>query len=84
MTKIVVAKLARKRPGGRRSRLATRHIRGPNGKRLPLFAVDSKDNNFDDDLTRAFTLNVERARQANTAMFGSPEGLPKKAVRKRK
>jgi hypothetical protein len=89
MTKVVVAKITRKKHT-ERSRVATRHVRGSNGKQFALFAVDSNDDNFDDDLTRVFELNVALARQANTAMFGSPDGLRKssaslhKAVRKRK
>lgn len=51
-----------------------RHVRGPTGRDIELFAVDSNDDNFDSDLTRVFKLNISRVREANTTIFGSPDG----------
>jgi hypothetical protein len=57
-----------------KSAIYTRHVHGPKGERMDIFDIDSNDDNFDDDLTRVFSLNIARARQANTAIFGSPDG----------
>lgn len=90
MTKVIVTKITKKKLGGQSSRLRTKRIIGPNGKPFSLYAVDSNDDNFDNDLMHVFTLNVAKAREANTAMFGSPDGPMraakkfKKAARKRK
>jgi hypothetical protein len=59
----------------------TKHVRGPKGKQVKLFAVDSNDDNFDEELTHVFRLNIASARQANTAIFGSPDG-PKKSAKR--
>jgi hypothetical protein len=52
----------------------TKRLPGPGGGHVKLFVIDSNDDNFDDELTRVFTLNIDSARQANTAIFGSPDG----------
>lgn len=88
MTKVVVTKMTRKKLS-RSSRLKSKRVAGSYGKPLSLYVVDSNDDNFDDDLTHVFTLNVAKARQANTALFGSPDGplsskKAKKAARRRK
>lgn len=64
----------------------TTHVRGPKGKQLKFFTVNSSDKNFDDALTRVFRWNIASARQANTTIFGSPDGPVKaqKSARKLK
>jgi hypothetical protein len=52
----------------------TKRVPGPNGRQVKLYVVDSNDDNFDDELIRVFSLNIDSARQANTAVFGSPDG----------
>jgi hypothetical protein len=67
-----------------RTVVQTKRVRVPDGKEATLFVVDSNDDNFDDELTHVFRLNIDSARQANTAIFGSPDGpvkLPGKAQR---
>jgi hypothetical protein len=75
MTKVMVAKITRKKLGGRSSRPTTKHIRGANGKPVSIYAVDSNDDNFDSDLTYVFTRNVAKARRENKRLFGSADGL---------
>lgn len=84
MAKVRIAALAKRatRTTKRHKRVVhTTHVRGPGGKQLKLFAVDSSDENFDDDLAHVFSLNITSAREANTALFGSPDG-PGKSVGK--
>jgi len=72
VAKFKVAKVAAKEKARLRGgRVKTKHIAG---RRVIL--VDSNDDNFEDDLTRAFIRNIKQVRQANTAMFGSPDGPP--------
>jgi hypothetical protein len=66
-----------------KSAIQTRCVLGPKGKPLELFDIDSNNDNFEDDLTRVFSLNIARARRANTAIFGSPDG-PKGPVKIKK
>ena len=42
---------------------------------MDQFWVDLNSKTFADDLTSVFVGNVARARQANTAAFGSPDGF---------
>ena len=84
MARVRIASVA-KTTGKKRSKSAVhkRHVHGPAGKPVELFAIDSRDDNFEDDLTRVFSLNIARARRANTAIFGSPDG-PKGPAKNKK
>ena len=85
MTKVMVKKIKdRKLAGGAGRRLATKRIRDKAGKEYSIFVVDSSDVNFDNDIAHAFALNVSRARQANTELFGSPDGFLKPTVKFKK
>ena len=77
MAKVRIASLGKKAARAAKSNKSlvhTKRMRGPKGKQVKLFVVDSNDDNFDDELTHVFSLNIGRARQANTALFGSPDG----------
>jgi hypothetical protein len=67
-----------KTTGKKRSKSAVHkryvYAHGPKSKPMELFDIDSNDDNFEDDLTRVFSLNIARARKANTEIFGSPDG----------
>jgi hypothetical protein len=84
MARVRIASVA-KPTGKKRSKTAIhkRRVQGPSGKPVELFDIDSNDTNFEDDLTRVFSLNIARVRQANTAIFGSPDG-PKGPVKNKK
>jgi hypothetical protein len=74
--------LAPKDGARRRGTIAKRRLRSPDGKLVEQFWVeqfwiDANSKTFHDDLTRVFTINVTRARRANTAAFGSPDGFRK-------
>jgi hypothetical protein len=58
-----------------KSAIQKRYVHGPKGKPLELFGIESNNDNFEDDLTRVFSLNIARVRKDNTAIFGSPDGL---------
>ena len=77
MVKLVVAKVAPKNGKRRRRAVSQRRVRDQNGEFMTQFWVDTNSPTFDDDLTSVFKGNVTRARQANTYMFGSPEGFRK-------
>ena len=74
VVKVVVAKLASKK-GKRRRAVAKRRTLRPDGRFVDQFWVDLNSKTFADDLISVFVDNVERARQANTAIFGSPDGI---------
>jgi hypothetical protein len=76
-----VGKTVRKKRS--KSAIHTRRVHGPKGELVELFDIDSNDDNFEDDLTQVFSLNIARVRQANTAIFGSPDG-PKGPVKNKK
>jgi hypothetical protein len=77
MVRVVTRKLAPKKGTRRRHAVAKRLVRGPDGEFMEQFWVDANSKTFHDDLTRVFQKNVGRAREANTAAFGSPDGFPK-------
>jgi hypothetical protein len=77
VVKIVTRRLAPKNGARRRGALAKRRLRGPDGSTVEQFWIDANSKTFRDDLTRVFTINVTRARRANTAAFGSPDGFRK-------
>jgi hypothetical protein len=77
VVKVVTRRLTPKNGARRRGAIAKRRLRGPDGKLVEQFWIDANSKTFDDDLTRVFTINVTRARQANTAAFGSPDGFRK-------
>jgi hypothetical protein len=66
-----------------KSAIHKRHVHGAKGEQVELFDIDSNDDNFEDDLTQVFSLNIARVRQANTAIFGSPDG-PKGPAKNKK
>jgi hypothetical protein len=84
MARVRIASLG-KATGKKRGKsvIQKRYVHGPKGKPLELFGIDSNDDNFEDDLTRVFSLNIARARKANTEIFGSPDG-PKGPVKIKK
>jgi hypothetical protein len=74
MTKVVVAKVHSPAPKRRKTAVAKKFARGPRGRRPAAYTVDSTSKTFDGDLVRVFESNVAAARQANTEIFGSPDG----------
>lgn len=74
MTKVVVARVRSPAPKRGKSTVAKKLVRRPNGQRAAVYTVDSTSKTFDRDLVRVFESNVAAARQANTRIFGSPDG----------
>jgi hypothetical protein len=74
MTEVIVGKIRSRAPKRRKSAVAKKMVRAPNGRRTAVYTVDSTSKTFDGDLVRAFESNVAAARQANTKIFGSPDG----------
>jgi hypothetical protein len=72
MTRVKTAKMTAKKPVRRST--AKRISRPANGRRAAIYTLDSTSKSFDSDLVRVFKANVTRARAANTAIFGSPDG----------
>jgi hypothetical protein len=74
MTKVIVAKMRSHTAKRRKSAMAKKRVRGPNGQLATVYTVDSTSKTFDGDLVRVFESNVAAAHQANTRIFGSPDG----------
>jgi hypothetical protein len=70
MTRVKIAKVNKP---ARRSTVK-KVVRALNGRRAMAYEIDSTSKNFDADLISVFKSNVTRARHANTAIFGSPDG----------
>jgi hypothetical protein len=79
MVKVIVAKGGPRRSTPKQGAIAKRRVRAANGKLVTHFWVNTNSDTFNDDLTAIFKLNVGAARQANTAVFGSPDGFKKDA-----
>lgn len=77
MTKVAVTRMK-----GRA--VAQKRVRGPGGQQIELYAVDSNDKNFDDDLTYVFQKNIARARRENKRKFGSSDGISTAGTETRK
>jgi hypothetical protein len=74
VTKVIVAKIRSQAPKRRKSAVVKKLVRGPKGRRAAIYTVDSTSKTFDGDLVHVFESNVTAARQANTVVFGSPDG----------
>jgi hypothetical protein len=72
VTKVKLAKIVSSKPV--RKSQVKKVFRTLNGRRAAVYAIDAASKNFDADLVRVFKSNIDRARQANTAIFGSPDG----------
>jgi hypothetical protein len=77
VVKVVVGKVAPKKGKRRQGAVAKRRVRRSDGQIVDQFWLDSESQTFADDLTSVFQSNVARAREANTAIFGSPDGFRK-------
>ena len=76
VVKVVVGKVVPKNGKRRQGAVAKRRVRRSDGQIVDQFWLDPASKSFADDLTSVFQVNVARTRQANTAIFGSPEGYP--------
>jgi hypothetical protein len=75
MTKVRIARIGKKASRSAKGvAVQEKRVLGPKGMSVRYFVLDSNDDNFDDELTHVFGLNIDRATQANTAMFGYPDG----------
>ena len=72
MNKVRIVKIGAKKPV--RQSAAKKVFRTHNGRRAEVYVVDSTSKSFDADLVNIFKANVAKARQENTAIFGSPDG----------
>jgi hypothetical protein len=72
MTRVKIAKIKASKPVRRGT--VKKVVRALNGRRAMAYAIDSTSKNFDADLVSVFKSNVAKARQANAAIFGSPDG----------
>jgi hypothetical protein len=72
VTKVRIAKVSAKKSRGRRT--IKKVFRAPNGRRTTAYTIDSTSKSFDADLVSVFKSNIDEARRANTAIFGSPDG----------
>jgi hypothetical protein len=71
VTKVIIKKLRSSSSNGRKKDAPKEFVRRHDGQTIHI--VDSSSRTFDDDLVRAFSANIAAERQANTAIFGSPD-----------
>ena len=72
MTTVRIAKVSQKK--GPRRNAVKKVVRELNGQRATGYIVDSTSKSFDADLVSVFKSNIAKAREENTAIFGSPDG----------
>ncbi len=80
MSDIAVVELKRK--AKKATSLRRKTMSTPEGKTVRVVSIDANSKTFLDDLTKAFEINVRKARQENKKLFGSADGLRKSATRK--
>jgi hypothetical protein len=61
-----------------------RWVRGPDGRSMKRFNIDSHSPTLDADLTFVFRRGVAKARGENKRLLGSPDGVPKRDSKVRK
>lgn len=84
MSDIAVVDLNRKPKKAlkRASSLRRKTMSTPEGKTVRVVSIDANSKTFLDDLTKAFEINVRKARQENKKLFGSADGVRKLTTRK--
>jgi hypothetical protein len=71
-------KVRRWKKAARGLNVEMRRVRGPDGRFMERFIIDSHSPTLGADLTFVFQRNVAKARRENMRLFGSPDGLPKR------
>lgn len=84
MSDIAVVDLNRKskKAPKRASSLRRKTMSTPEGKTVRVVSIDANSKTFLNDLTKAFEINVRKARQENKKLFGSADGVRKSTTRK--
>lgn len=59
--------------------VVSKSVRGANGARFKVWAIDANSPTFGDDLSTVFARNVSKARKENTERFGAPDRVARKA-----
>ena len=80
MSDIAVVDLKRK--AKKATSLRRKTMSTPDGKSVRVVSIDANSKTFLDDLTKAFEINVRKARQENKRLFGSADGVRKSTTRK--
>jgi hypothetical protein len=80
MSDIAVVDLKRK--AKKATSLRRKMMSTPDGKSVRVVSIDANSKTFLDDLTKAFEINVRKARQENKRLFGSADGVRKSTTRK--
>jgi hypothetical protein len=80
MSDIAVVELKRKTK--KATSLRRKTMSTPEGKTVRVVSIDANSKTFLDDLTKAFQINVRKARQENKKLFGSADGVRKSTTRK--
>ncbi|HEY5280616.1 MAG TPA: hypothetical protein VIJ67_12760 [Pseudolabrys sp.] len=80
MSDIAVVDLKRK--AKKATSLRRKTMSTPEGKSVRVVSIDANSKTFLDDLTKAFEINVRKARQENKRLFGSADGVRKSTTRK--
>lgn len=84
MSDIAVVDLNRKlkKAAKKTSSLRRKTMSTAEGKAVRVVSIDANSKTFLDDLTKAFEINVRKARQENKRLFGSADGVRKSTTRK--
>jgi hypothetical protein len=65
--------------GVSKASVTLKSVRGANGQRFKVWAIDANSPTFADDLSTVFARNVSKARKENTERFGDPDRVARKA-----
>lgn len=64
-----------KRASSRPESVSVKVVRGDDGQKLRILALDANSASFGDDFLYVFTHNVRQARKENKARLGSNSGV---------
>lgn len=80
MTDITILRAGKgKRAGKKPKGVTLQRVTAADGQKVTVRAVDAHSPTFAEDFLYVFTKNVEAARQENKRLFGSPDGIKKRA-----
>jgi hypothetical protein len=84
MSDFAVVDLNRKTKKGqkKKSSLRRKAMSTLEGKTVRVVSIDANSKTFLNDLTKAFEINVRKARQENKKLFGSADGVRTRALSK--
>jgi hypothetical protein len=65
MAKVVYSSMKPHKPDRKETSVATKRVRGPEGRMTTVYQVDANSPTFGADIGYVFAQNVKRARRAN-------------------